>query len=183
MPIHQAEALWIDFDAGYGGRLGGSYPVALKIATGKICAISGKPWEEGLTQSPQNYVVLSEQPWLDGYCVEKGVIRQFVAMPLGDGFTAEEQLTGEAAHGGLQIAAYPMKRKVYEECSRPGPGRGSSPWGMSLRFAHSLRQWVWRPAAACVRRSTTIRMESMPGTRNTAAGASLRWRIPHSGWP
>ena len=55
------------------------------------------------------------QPWLDGFCVEKGLIRQFVAMPLGEGFTAEEQLTGEAEHGGLQIAVYPMKRSIYEE--------------------------------------------------------------------
>jgi hypothetical protein len=31
-------------------------------------------------------VVLPEQPWLDGYCVEKGYIRQFVAMPLGEGY-------------------------------------------------------------------------------------------------
>ena len=35
-------------------------------------------------------------------------------MPLGEGFTVEEQITGEAEHGGLQIVAYPMKRKVYE---------------------------------------------------------------------
>lgn len=119
MPIHQAEALWISFGAGYGGPYGHPYPIAVKIATGKICAISGKPWEEGLTLNPQNYVVLPRQPWLDGYCVEEGVIRQFVAMPLGEGYTAEEQLTGEAAHGGLQIAAYPMKRKIYEKLFPP----------------------------------------------------------------
>ncbi len=121
MPIHQAEALWISFDTGYDGLYGHPYPIAVKIATGKICAISGKPWEEGLARNPQNYIVLPEQPWLDGYCVEKGVIRQFVAMRLGEGYTAEEQLTGEAAHGGLQIAAYPMKRKVFEKMVRPMP--------------------------------------------------------------
>ncbi len=32
------------------------------------------------------------------------MIRQFVAMPLGEGYTAEEQLTGEAQHGGLPTA-------------------------------------------------------------------------------
>lgn len=121
MPIHQAEALWISFDAGYGGPYGHAYPIAVRIATGKICAISGRPWEEGLALNPQNYVVLPEQPWLDGYCVEESVIRQFVAMPLGEGYTAEEQLTGEAAHGGLQIAAYPMKRKIYEKLFPPVP--------------------------------------------------------------
>jgi hypothetical protein len=51
---------------------------------------------------------------LDGYVVEKGLIRQFVAMPLGAGYSAEEQLTGSAEHGGLQLAVYPMKRDVFE---------------------------------------------------------------------
>jgi hypothetical protein len=35
-------------------------------------------------------------------------------MPLGAGYTAEEQLTGEAEYGGIQIAVYPMKRDVFE---------------------------------------------------------------------
>jgi hypothetical protein len=43
------------------------------------------------------------------------LIRQFVAMPLGAGYTAEEQLTGEAEHGGLQIQVFPMKRKVFDK--------------------------------------------------------------------
>ena len=71
-------------------------PVAVKVAAGKVCAVSGEPWSDHLDAHPQNYVVIPDQPWLDGYCVEKGIIRQFVAMPLGEGYTAEEQLiTGE----------------------------------------------------------------------------------------
>ena len=107
MPMHQAEALWINFNA--------CYPFAVKVATGKICAVTGEAWVNHLNQDPQDYVVVPEQPWLDGYCIEKGVIRQFVAMPLGKGYSVEEQLTGEAVHGGLQIVAYPMKRERYEE--------------------------------------------------------------------
>ena len=42
------------------------------------------------------------------------MIRQFVAMPLGAGYSAEEQITGAAEHGGLQIHAYPIKAKHYE---------------------------------------------------------------------
>ena len=36
---------------------------------------------------PQDYLVVPGQPWLDGcgFCVQKGLIRQFVAMPLGRG--------------------------------------------------------------------------------------------------
>jgi hypothetical protein len=107
LPMYQSEALWIDFS--------GHYPFALKVAAGKIDAVTGKSWSNGLHRGPQDYVTVPEQPWLDGYCVEKGVIRQFVAMPLGSGYSAEEQITGEAEHGGLQIVAYPLKREVYEE--------------------------------------------------------------------
>ena len=111
MPIHQAEALWIRFS----NRFGSPYPCAIKVATGKVCAITGEPGREGLTHDPQNYVVAPGQPWLDGYCDGKGTIRQFVAMPLGGGYTAEEQLTARSIHGGLQIAVYPMKREVHEK--------------------------------------------------------------------
>ena len=112
LPMHQAEAMWLDFDCDSG------YPFAIKIATGKICAVTGDAWAERLNRDPQDYLVVPEQPWLDGYCVEKGVIRQFVAMPLGEGYTVEEQLTGAAEHGGLQIIAFPMKRERYEQMQK-----------------------------------------------------------------
>lgn len=107
LPMYQAEALWIHFSGGY--------PCAIKIAAGNINAVSGAAWTNNLSTDPQDYVVIPEQPWLDGFNVAKGYIRQFVAMPLGEGFTAEEQITGEGVHGGLQIIAYPMKREVYAE--------------------------------------------------------------------
>jgi hypothetical protein len=107
LPMYQSEAMWINFD--------GEYPFAVKIATGKINAVSGQQWKDRLNRNPQDYVVATEQPWLDGYCVEKGVIRQFVAMPMGADVTTEEQVTGKAEYGGLQIIAYPMRRKAYEK--------------------------------------------------------------------
>jgi len=114
LPMHQAEAMWICFDGQHDDARGVEYPFAVKIATGKINAVSGERWKGGVNRNPQDYVVVPEQPWLDGYSVEKGIIRQFVAMRLGDGYTAEEQITGKAEHGGLQIVAYPMKREVFE---------------------------------------------------------------------
>ena len=116
LPMYQSEAMWLCFgNGGWGGFDGsGPYPFAIKVATGKIDAVTGEPWSNGIGRSPQNYMVSPEQPWLDGYCVEKGIIRQFVAMPLGSGYSAEEQITGEAEHGGLQIIAYPMKASAYE---------------------------------------------------------------------
>lgn len=116
LPMYQAEAMWLNFSGTYDDERETEYPFALKIATGKINAVSGTRWNSGLHRRPrQDYVVIPDQPWLDGYSVEKGVIRQFVAMPLGAGYTAEEQVTGKAEHGGLQIMAIPMKRKVYEQ--------------------------------------------------------------------
>jgi len=111
IPMYQSEALWINFS--------GDYPCAIKIAAGKINAVSGGSWSNRLSDDPQDYAVIPEQPWLDGFNVSEGYIRQFVAMPLGEGFTAEEQITGKAEHGGLQIIVYPMKHDMYvKRCER-----------------------------------------------------------------
>ena len=110
LPMYQAEAMWINFDA--------SYPMAVKVAAGKINALTGEPWKDKLSRRPQDYLVVPDQPWLDGFCVDKGLVRQFVAMPLGEGYSAEEQLTGAAQHGGLQIAVYPIKASRYEPPQR-----------------------------------------------------------------
>lgn len=109
-PMYQSEAMWVNFH--------GDYPCAIKVAAGKINAVSGHPWTNVLSGSPQDYLVVPGQPWLDGFCVAKGLIRQFVAMPLGAGFTTEEQLTGKAEFGGLQLCVYPMKNEFYEAWQR-----------------------------------------------------------------
>ena len=99
LPMYQSEALWLNFESPRG------YPIALQIAAGKINAVNGEPWQDDMRFEPQGYVVTDSQPWLDGFCVEKGRIRQFVASPLGAGVTVEEQLTGAAEFGGIQIKA------------------------------------------------------------------------------
>jgi hypothetical protein len=109
LPMYQSEAMWINFG------FGGGYPFAVKVAAGKINAISGETWRNGLSSEPQDYVVVPEQPWLDGFSIGEGLIRQFVAMPLGEGYTAEGQITGHEEHGGLQLAIYPMKADYYEK--------------------------------------------------------------------
>ncbi len=109
MPMFQSEAMWLSFSSP------NDYPFAVKVAAGKINAVTGDGWMNGLNRDPQDYMQIPRQPWLDGFCVEKGIIRQFVAMPLGDGYTAEEQITGRSEFGGLQIIAYPVKKTVYEK--------------------------------------------------------------------
>jgi len=115
LPMYQSEAMWLNFNSAFLRKHRAAYPFAVKIAAGKIDAVTGEAWTNGLHGLPQDYLVIPEQPWLDGFCVEKGVIRQFVAMPLGAGYAAEEQLTGKGEHGGLQIIVYPMKRDAFEK--------------------------------------------------------------------
>ncbi len=128
LPMYQSEALWICFDAD-------DYPFAVRVATGKVDAVTGKTWKDGIARKPQNYLSIPEQPWLDGYCVGKGVIRQFVAMPLGAGYTAEEQVTGKAEHGGIQILVHPMKAEAYERLRKKREGLGLRRNGMVLEMA------------------------------------------------
>ena len=100
------------------------------------------------------------------------MIRQFVAMPLGSGYSAEEQLTGAAEHGGVQIVAYPMKREAYERLRRRerrtffvaadalcfGPAAASMDMGLApggrmrqeiYDDPHSFDVWDTRHASRC----------------------------------
>lgn len=105
IPMYQREALWLAFEGAYWR------PTAVKVAVGKVNAISGDPWSEeiGDSERPQDYVVAPTQPWLDGINAGAGFIRQFVAMPLGMGYTVEGQSTGKEEFGGVQIVAYDPK--------------------------------------------------------------------------
>ena len=110
LPMYQAEAMWLYFKS--------DYPFAVQVATGKVSAITGTEQADGLHRDPQDYLVTPPQLWLEGYCDEKGIGRQFVAMPLGTGYGAAEQLTGRAEHGGLQIVVHPMRPEAAERLVR-----------------------------------------------------------------
>ena len=103
LPMYQSEAMWLNFSSPSG------YPFAVKVGAGKINAVTGDAWSDELRRRPQDYLAVPDQPWLDGFCVAKGVIRQFVAMPLGAGYSVEEQLTGDAEFGGVQLLVHPLK--------------------------------------------------------------------------
>jgi hypothetical protein len=75
--------------------------------------VSGGSWSHDLRRDPQDYIVTPPQPWIDGFRVDENTVRQFVAVPLGQNYSVEEQITGKAEFGGLQILAYPLKAKVW----------------------------------------------------------------------
>jgi hypothetical protein len=88
---------------------------AIKIFAGPINVVSGghitddddkhDPTDDNQLQ---DYMVGREQQWLDGIASGKGIVKQFVAMKHGDGYTVEAQLTGEEAYGGLQFEVTPV---------------------------------------------------------------------------
>jgi len=100
IPMYRREALWIAFEGAWWK------PNAVKVGVGGVDAISGDAWNEELRDNPQNYLVVPDQPWLDGINSGDGTVRQFVAMPLGEGYTVEAQITGEERTGGIQIAVF-----------------------------------------------------------------------------
>ncbi|MGN1208980.1 MAG: hypothetical protein ACI4SV_01655, partial [Duodenibacillus sp.] len=122
MPMHEDEALCLHMNSCF------EYPFAVKVAAGKICAVSGFAWIQGLQQgirrepdgrimTLQNYIVVPGQQWLDGFydTPKSNTVRQFVAEPLGQGRTVEEKRTGKAKYGGLQIQVFPLRGDVWEK--------------------------------------------------------------------
>ncbi|GAB7330087.1 hypothetical protein MBLNU13_g01764t1 [Cladosporium sp. NU13] len=113
IPMYQREAMWIRFDA--------KDRFAIKIYVGGVNAVSGEPSTDteqtrvrrykllAEHKSIQDYVVTPKQLWLDGIASQDGTVRQFVAMPLGSGYTVEAQITDADLIGGLQLEIVPAK--------------------------------------------------------------------------
>jgi hypothetical protein len=120
LPMHPREAMWMSFHGSTG---------AIKVAAGKINAVSGKPWDPKLKapnkrrKGEQDYMVGPKpQPWIDGFNAGDGVIKQFVGMALGQGYTVEGQVTGEEKFGGIQVLVCPPKEKERERVNPPSRG-------------------------------------------------------------
>jgi len=97
---------------------------AVKIHVGGVNAVSGQPSKDtdqtrarrykllSEHKSIQDYIVTPNQLWLDGIASQDGTVRQFVAMPLGSGYTVEAQITGADLIGGLQLEVVSAKESV-----------------------------------------------------------------------
>jgi len=106
--------MWINFES--------KDRFAIKIYVGGVNAVSGEPMIENAAtklrrlnliaqkKSVQDYVVTPNQLWLDGIASNDGCVRQFVAMPLGSGYSVEAQMTGEDLVGGLQFEIIPAPK-------------------------------------------------------------------------
>jgi len=152
IPMYQREAMWLSFEAA------AWKPNAVKIGIGRVNALTGEAFDLALHADPQDYLVCPNQPWLDGFKTGEDVIRQFVAMPLGQGYTVEGQLTGGEESGGMQIVVF-----------EPKPGRfPDQPPPETKREFEALE---------------TLALEAMPaGQMGLAAGGRMDQKIypdPH----
>jgi len=116
VPLYQREALWLGFD-------GSSWhPSALTVAAGGINALTGMPAANALSADPQNYLVVPDQPWIDGFQLEPGLVRQFVAAPLGGSVTIAEQL-GSADRTALRLRLFEAVPGRFPDREPPDSGR------------------------------------------------------------
>jgi hypothetical protein len=106
LPLYLREAMWLNFDS--------DEPVAVQIGAGGRCVVSGTPLKNKLRRKRQNYVVVPEQPWIDGFKTGDGEVRQFVGVAAGSGVSAEAQLTGSDTVGGIQIQVWHLTPEALE---------------------------------------------------------------------
>ncbi|KAI4950449.1 hypothetical protein J4E91_004331 [Alternaria rosae] len=121
-PMWQREAMWLNFQSELHKR---ADECAVRVFAGHINAISGLNMDEASkgqqNEQLQDYIVIPNQQWLDGICVTPGVVRQFVAMPLGSGYTVEGQKAAEEKYGGLQLEVTPQlfsHQRLWSDASR-----------------------------------------------------------------
>jgi hypothetical protein len=110
IPMYQREGLYIRFDNESPWR-----PYAVKIAIGGINAVSGEAHTNKLREDPQDYLVCPPQLWLDGFNTGHNTISQFLAMPLGLGYTVEASLTDSEEVGGMQITVFAPKPGIFPD--------------------------------------------------------------------
>jgi hypothetical protein len=139
MPMYQKEAMWVSFHGTYW------CPAAISMAIGKVNVITGEEWDaNSLSEDPQNYMVAPRQPWIDGIKSGENVIRQFVSMPMGQGYTVEGQVTGEEKYGGIQLVVFEPKEipkdPSWEYFSRSGAASQDG-WWPSPFFAVISNGW------------------------------------------
>ncbi len=100
IPLYQCEALFLSFEGV------NWHPSIAKVCVGRINAVTGAAYSEKLSGPLQDYVVIPNQRWLDGINSGDGSVKQFVAMPLGQGYTVEAQITDEEKFGGFQLVFF-----------------------------------------------------------------------------
>ncbi|KAF7559260.1 hypothetical protein G7046_g4892 [Stylonectria norvegica] len=101
-PLYQREAMFVSFRAT-------NDSFAVRPFVGGVNAVSGLLWSTPPSQksAKQDYVSVPPQRFLDGIAVGQDTVKQFIAMPLGSGYSVEKQITGTEDVGGMQLEIVP----------------------------------------------------------------------------
>ncbi|KAH8747812.1 hypothetical protein F5882DRAFT_490994, partial [Hyaloscypha sp. PMI_1271] len=112
VPLWQREALALTFSGEPPKYRHMKAPAefAIRIYAASVNVVSGATSKQSAEDDAQDYVLAPLQNRLDGFLVRAGVVKQFVSMPLGSGYTAEGQITGREVLGGLQVLIAPRFR-------------------------------------------------------------------------
>jgi len=182
--MYPYEALWLDFDAR------DWRPSAIMVASGMINALTGERWTEDMRSHPQNYCVTgggisgASQPWIDGWMTDpvRKDVRQFVAAELGRGETVEEQITGKAEFGGLQLKVFEVSNNKFSP-ARPRTQYSTTRGGHLGSTLYSKKSYS--PGMAMSLCADThergidesYTLGAMPASMGLAAGAKINQQI------
>ncbi|OCL00592.1 uncharacterized protein K441DRAFT_105597 [Cenococcum geophilum 1.58] len=111
-PMYQREAMWISFTLASWSPI---HEYAVRVFVGGINVVSGRKWDQPESSEKtrkQDYVIVPPQEHLDGIAVSRDTVRQFIAMPIGSGYSIEKQMTGKEDVGGLQLEVIPTTAKL-----------------------------------------------------------------------
>jgi len=127
-PLYQREAMFLSFKA-----INDCF--AVRVSVGGVNGLSGLPWNADPRQrvAIQDYLAIPPQQFLDGVSVGKDVVKQFIVMPMGSGYSVEKQVTGKETIGGMQLEIVPGNSWRLEI-----PGKTYIPPYYSVRELQSL---------------------------------------------
>ncbi|KAG1818121.1 uncharacterized protein BJ212DRAFT_1348834 [Suillus subaureus] len=106
--MYQREAMWLQFNS--------NKKFAIRIYVGGVNGITGEPMIPNMAtllkrqngvEKKQDYIIVPEQPWVDGIATGPGIVKQFVAVPYGSGYSIEYQITGSETTSGIQFEVIP----------------------------------------------------------------------------
>lgn len=191
LPMWQAEAAWFDFHSPT------RYPFLVRMSVGGINAVTGQDFTDEIDFADEDYFEIPEQPWLDGCRVDDTTVRQFVAMPIGQGYTAAEQLTG-TDDATLRIHVTPLRSEIWIErmVTRRSVARGYDDGGPVLDFmaapaasamgmgaGGSITQSIATPVEPHENWEAGARSEATLRIVNSADWTSITGRPPHHAPP
>ncbi|KAG1871753.1 hypothetical protein DFJ58DRAFT_762246 [Suillus subalutaceus] len=98
--MYQREAMWLQFNSKkkFAIRIYVGGPMIPNMAYSAQAA----KWR---CEKKQDYIIVPEQPWVDGIATGPGIVKQFVAVPYGSGYSIESP--GRRKTGGIQFEVIP----------------------------------------------------------------------------